>query len=218
MSSPYTYIFGLVYTDVDGSGGWTPRSVGDPQREGLGGVTYDVYLAGTTTRVAGGVTLDNGAFSVNRGNGVYDLVFAMPNGDVTISNVVVSGANVDAGDIKAILSITPQMRLMDCMGGPSRLPQPNLPGITPQECVGLYDFDGDSDVDMRDYSMILSGPGVADASDPRIFDDCLSGPGKSPAPKLEGLTSLVCLSRFDTDGDGDVDLHDYAALMESLAN
>ena len=41
-SRPYTYVFGLLYSDLDGSGYWTPRDTGDARREGLAGVSFQV--------------------------------------------------------------------------------------------------------------------------------------------------------------------------------
>ncbi|UCD29007.1 MAG: hypothetical protein JSV03_00550, partial [Planctomycetota bacterium] len=69
LSSPQTYIFGLLYDDKDNSGDWTPRNSGDSLREGLVGVSFQVLVAGTSTVAASGSTMSNGAFSANVGNG-----------------------------------------------------------------------------------------------------------------------------------------------------
>ncbi len=61
------------------------------------------------------------------------------------------------------------------------------------------DFDGDGDFDHDDY-------------DP--FPDCLCGPGSTPKPACP-VTSQACRNVFDADGDGDVDLHDFARSLAS---
>jgi len=151
-SSPTTHIFGVLYDDVDGNGAWTPRDMGHAQHEGLGGVVFDVYLAGTSTRVAGGTTLVNGAFTVSRGNGTYDVVFQLGGGEVTVASVVVSGANVDAGDILGIIDPSPAARFVDCLAGPEVSPAPTLPGQTAQSCLAEFDSDADGDVDLVDFA------------------------------------------------------------------
>jgi hypothetical protein len=57
------------------------------------------------------------------------------------------------------------------------------------------DFDGDGEVNLRDFE---------------FFPNCMAGPMSPPAPPSPG-TELRCLSVFDRDFDGDVDLADFAA-------
>lgn len=64
------------------------------------------------------------------------------------------------------------------------------------------DADGDGDVDLDDYE---------------FFSDCFAGPGASPAPVHEDMTSAGCLVFFDFDEDGDVDLADFAWFASLLA-
>ncbi len=100
-ANPRTYILGLLYEDKDGNGNWTPRNTSDPMREGLGEVNFEVFSDGTSTVVASGATLDNGAFSVRLGNGFYDLEFndaRLSGGELRVENIVLSGNNTDAGD------------------------------------------------------------------------------------------------------------------------
>jgi hypothetical protein len=150
--SPYTYIFGLLYDDLDDDGAWTPREANDPLREGLAGVPFDVYTAGTSSRVTGGTTSEAGAFTVRVGNGVYDIAFHVGSGVVMVESVAVSGANVNAGDIVATSTPDPVRQLVDCWAGPSVTPSPTLAGLTPQDCLELFDGDADGDVDLYDYA------------------------------------------------------------------
>lgn len=123
LAGTKTYIFGLLFEDADGSGDWTPTTI-EMDREGLNGVAVEVYTAGSSSLVASGTTYDSGAFSINVGDGTYDVVFATEGGDTEVLNVTVSGANVDIGDI-----------------------QPNPTGETiPGDC------DGDTDVDLVDFA------------------------------------------------------------------
>jgi hypothetical protein len=64
QASPRNYALALIYIDRNSDGAWTPRPVGDSLREGLAGVDFEVFIAGTTTSVAQGTTLGNGAVSV----------------------------------------------------------------------------------------------------------------------------------------------------------
>ena len=66
--------------------------------------------------------------------------------------------------------------------------------------VSHIDFDGDGDVDGYDYAR---------------FPDCLSPPGVGPLPTAP-LTADDCLTAFDTDFDGDVDLADYRAVQAAF--
>jgi hypothetical protein len=101
LSNPRNHVFGVLFEDIDGNGVWTPRQVGDANREGLAGVAFTVRVAGTTTVVATDTTMDNGAFSARVADGSYDVRFtgsSLPGGMLTITGVTVSGANVDVGD------------------------------------------------------------------------------------------------------------------------
>ncbi len=44
--------------------------------------------------------------------------------------------------------------MIDCMSGPSELPNPTPP-TTRDECLLVFDFDGDSVVDVFDFSVFL---------------------------------------------------------------
>ena len=101
LSNPRNCVFGVLYEDADGNNAWTPRQVGDASREGLAGVAFTVRVAGTATVVASDTTMDNGAFSARVADGTYDVRFtgsSLSGGVMTITGVVVSAANVDAGD------------------------------------------------------------------------------------------------------------------------
>jgi len=103
QASPRTYIFGVLYGDLDGNNSWTARDAGAPNREGLPGVAFTVRSAGTPTIVAGDTTMDNGAFSARVGDGVYDIIFTgseLPGGAASVFNVTVSGSNLDLGDVQ----------------------------------------------------------------------------------------------------------------------
>ena len=63
LSNPRNHIFGVLYNDLNANGSWTPRNVGDVNREGLAAVAFTVRVAGTATVVATDATMDNGAFS-----------------------------------------------------------------------------------------------------------------------------------------------------------
>ncbi len=105
QSNPKTHVFGVLYRDVDGNNAWTPRGVGAADREGLAGIAFTVKHAGTATVVASDTTMDNGAFSARVADGLYDITFSgsgLPGGTLTVTDITVSGANVDAGDVRVV--------------------------------------------------------------------------------------------------------------------
>lgn len=65
------------------------------------------------------------------------------------------------------------------------------------EVILAGDFDANGLVDLADYAG---------------FDDCYSGPGAAPSP-ASATCAAVCLSAFDSDADGDIDLTDFAQLQ-----
>lgn len=104
-SSGGRYAFGLLFTDRDANGSWTPRQHDDPLREGLADIAFEVFDTGTANSVATGETMDSGAFSVLLSDGAYDVVFtdaSLTGGSFAINNVVVSGTNLDVGDHDAL--------------------------------------------------------------------------------------------------------------------
>ncbi len=99
-TGPETYILGLVFEDKNGNNSWDPFNVGSSQRESLGNVSYEVFLADTNTVVGAGETFDNGAYSFPIGNGSYDIGFNVPEaGTFLVEDILVNGANVNAGDL-----------------------------------------------------------------------------------------------------------------------
>jgi len=101
LGQPANFIFGLLYADPDSSGDWTPRDAGDPLREGLGGIAFDVLPDAGGPAVASGATWDNGSYAAAVADGTYDLLFTdpgLPGGSLQLDNLVVAGANVNAGD------------------------------------------------------------------------------------------------------------------------
>lgn len=100
---PRTYLLALIYRDVDNNNDWTPRQVGDPLREGMSSVNFEVYTANTTTRIADGTTLGNGGLSVRVADGTYDLVLihaSFSGGQFVIQDIAMAGSNVDLGDFR----------------------------------------------------------------------------------------------------------------------
>lgn len=98
---PYAFVFGLVYEDNNDNGQWDPFDDGAPERESLGGVSYEVFNADTDNLLGTGQTFANGAYSFNAGDGTYDIVFDVANlGEFMLEDVVVNGLNVDAGSVR----------------------------------------------------------------------------------------------------------------------
>jgi hypothetical protein len=156
LSGPKTYILGLLYEDLDGSGDWTPTLI-ELDREGLNGAIVEVYQAGTDTLVASGTTFDSGAFSVNVGSGTFDVVFATDGGDTEVLDVTVSGMNVDIGDIEPNPVVGSNSG--DCDGDTDvdlvdfaafQLCFTGSGGTATAECL-CADFDKDGDVDLVDF-------------------------------------------------------------------
>ncbi len=63
---------------------------------------------------------------------------------------ICSGTPVDCG-----VDLEDYAALADCMAGPNATPNPPLAGVTFQDCLDAFDFDEDSDVDMRDFTVFL---------------------------------------------------------------
>jgi len=167
LSTPYTYIFGLLYDDKDGSGDWTPRNEGHALREGLADVSFQVLDATWGFVITNGTTMDNGAFSVNVDDGVYDIVFtdaALPTGTYTASGVSVSGANVDAGDLEV----------------DSAPPPDDGDGDTPDDGTGDGDGDTPDDGTGDDDGTGGGWPGGDDPSPPVVIVPIPCGGGVPP--------------------------------------
>jgi cytochrome c peroxidase len=47
------------------------------------------------------------------------------------------------------------------------------------------------------------------------FEACFFGPGQTPAPAAP-LSATECLDAFDEDADGDVDMHDFGTMQQTL--
>jgi len=84
------FLTGVLYNDI-----LTPDHFYTPG-EGLGGVTINVYNAGTNTLKATATTWAAGGYSLQLANGTYDVKLTGPGlaGDITYSNVVMSSSNV----------------------------------------------------------------------------------------------------------------------------
>ncbi len=63
----------------------------------------------------------------------------------------------------------------------------------------------------------ITGDNVVNDADIAAFGDCVAGPDEPPSP-VSGIHSVACTTTFDLDGDGDVDLADYAALQALYAD
>lgn len=63
----------------------------------------------------------------------------------------------------------------------------------------------------------INGDGLAGPADFLEFPSCLAGPDAAPAPAAPRSAS-ECRTAFDADGDGDVDLRDFAALAVVFAS
>jgi hypothetical protein len=64
------------------------------------------------------------------------------------------------------------------------------------------DFDGDGELGLADFDNLA---------------DCLSDPEGRPAPAASGVTPAHCLSAFDRDFDGDIDLVDFAGFQAGMS-
>ena len=87
-------------------------------------------------------------------------------------------------------------------------------------CVTPGDLDGDGDVDVADYLLLVDcfvgpfvsggadrdGDGDVDLADYAAWDPCLTGPGVAAGAGCEGM---------DLDPDGDVDVGDFAVFQTS---
>lgn len=187
LNSPKTYLIALIYRDLDANNTWTPRNNGDPLREGEGGKSFQVFNAGTATLVASGTTMPTGALAVKIGNGTYDVeisgITTAPLGKVRIEGVVLSGQNVDAGDLNTTAFAPADFngdRRVDAddldifKACATRSAVPYNPASPPPGCPAPYgssyvapDFDHDSDVDLSDFAVLqrcYSGAAMASAN------------------------------------------------------
>jgi probable HAF family extracellular repeat protein len=63
------------------------------------------------------------------------------------------------------------------------------------------DIDGDGELGLDDFGQ---------------FTDCVSDPQGDPLPSEPGVTPAHCISAFDRDFDGDIDLYDFGGLQIGL--
>jgi hypothetical protein len=73
-------------------------------------------------------------------------------------------------------------------------------GLTLEDASVAGDFDGDTEVDLQDYSRL---------------SECMAGPDVTPDP-ASPTTAAECLAAFDFDMDNDVDAVDFAAFCRAF--
>ena len=89
-----------------------------------------------------------------------------------------------------------------------------------------FDSEGDGDVDLDDFAELqgvfrqsswgdYDGDGDVNIDDYRAMAACLFGPAVPPNPAAP-MAEASCLSVFDFEADGDVDLRDFAELQRML--
>ncbi|HNO76745.1 MAG TPA: endonuclease/exonuclease/phosphatase family protein [Phycisphaerae bacterium] len=68
--------------------------------------------------------------------------------------------------------------------------------MLPDECdtVTMGDFDADGAMTLNDY---------------KAYTNCFEGPGLAPNPNISNCAQALCLTAFDLNSDGDVDLMDF---------
>ncbi len=90
---------------------------------------------------------------------------------VDSAGVIIYVHNGDS-DFDGLVTLADHAEFQDCMFGPGVLPAPALP-LSEQKCLGIFDFDLDSDVDAADFADFstvfgagdCNGNGVADETD-----------------------------------------------------
>ncbi|NOX59432.1 MAG: hypothetical protein GXP29_11330 [Planctomycetes bacterium] len=100
----------------------------------------------------------------------------------------------------------------------------NTTNTTGDDAYTMWDMFGKSAPVVMDYVLrdIFvagdgDGDGNVDADDLPAFADCLFGPGATPMPTAAGWDTQKCLDVFNFTIDADVDLEDYASMLEAVA-
>jgi uncharacterized repeat protein (TIGR01451 family) len=63
-------------------------------------------------------------------------------------------------DGSGIMDLRDFARMTDCMSGPGHTPAPTLPDMTTADCLAVFDFDADGDVDIRDCGLFEASQGT----------------------------------------------------------
>ena len=198
FDQPETYIAGLLYDDKDATSDWTPRSLDDPLREGLADVPFEVYQANTATLVSSGMTMDNGAFSVNIGDGDYDLKFLGPfrGGALeqfVIEDVHVNGVNTVLDDIE--INTIPLPVVLGDMDGNGVLDAFDVDDFESALADKQAYLDTHPGLD-PDVLGDFDASGGLDAFDVDNFELALAGGGSVPVPEPGSLILLGVAGRF----------------------
>ncbi len=82
-----SFLTGVAYNDLDSDNFYSPG-------EGLGGLTVTAYNAGTSDVVAATTTLDAGGYTLNLGNGLYDVEITGALGRVFEQGIVLGDENI----------------------------------------------------------------------------------------------------------------------------
>jgi agmatine deiminase len=96
-----------------------------------------------------------------RGTAYYGGYLYTPSFHDYMAITVTTGVDV-AGDFDGdgVVDLIDYTNFADCMEGPDVTPSPTLPDVTPQDCLDIFDFESDGDVDLEDFQVFMEALGA----------------------------------------------------------
>lgn len=122
---------------------------------GLAALASAAQIDWYTVDGGGAMFTTNGAFELSATVGQHDAGGPMCGGDFELVGGfwAIAGEPQSTGDADGDgdVDLDDHAQFVDCMAGPGAPPSPAAPSVTPHDCLCVFDFDDDEDIDVIDW-------------------------------------------------------------------
>ena len=122
---------------------------------GLAAIAGAAQIDWSTVDGGGAMVTTNGAFELSATVGQHDAGGPMCGGGFELVGGfwAISGGARSTGDADGDgdVDLEDHLQFTDCMAGPGAPPSPAAPSVTAHDCLCVFDFDDDEDVDVIDW-------------------------------------------------------------------